>query len=364
MYKKAWIYFMSGTGNSYRVGVWVHELCQREGIQSKIVPINAAKPRKDIEPSSNNLVILAYPTHGFLPPWSAIKFLFKLPRKKRTHVFCTPTRGSFYLGPLLIPGAAGLASFLPALVLPFKGYNVRGTMSVDMPANMISIHSRLSDKNIARIKTKAQKKVHVHLTRVLSGKWNWFTPNNLYETAWCALLLRFWPLFPVLYLLIGRFFMGKMMFANSDCLGCGLCVSSCPNHAVVMKGRKRPRPYWRYNCEDCLRCMNYCPQQAIEVGHSWGVALYFMAMFALPVTLFDIAARHLPFLDSIRNYSTVEILNAAYYYPVIIIAYFLFYQLIRWKPINLIFTWTTFTHIFRRFHDPETKVSDLQGREP
>jgi hypothetical protein len=88
-----------------------------------------------------------------------------------------------------------------------------------------------------------------------------------------------------------------------------------------------------------------------------------MVMFPLSVSLFYIAARHLPFLDSIRSYSTVVILDAAYYYPVIIAAYFLFYHLIRWKPVNLLFTWTTFTHIFRRFHDPETKVSDLSGRQ-
>ena len=201
---------------------------------------------------------------------------------------------------------------------------------------------------------------------MLSGKWDWFTPNNLYEAVWSALVLRFWPLFPILYLLIGRFFMGKMMFANPDCISCGLCVRSCPNNALIMKGRKKQRPYWRYNCEDCLRCMNYCPQKAIEVGHSWGVALYFIAMLLLPITLFDIAAGHLPFLDSIRNYSTVEILYAAYYYPLIIVAYFIFFQLIRWKPLNLFFTWTTFTHIFRRFHDPETKISDLSrvDREP
>jgi hypothetical protein len=28
----------------------------------------------------------------------------------------------------------------------------------------------------------------------------------------------------------------------------------------------------------------------------------------------------------------------------------------------LFFTWTTFTHIFRRFHDPETKISDLSQK--
>ena len=151
-------------------------------------------------------------------------------------------QGEFLLRPIIIPGAAGLASFLPAVILPLKGYSFRGMMSVDMPANMISIHSSLSDRNIDRIKVRAKKKVESYSVRVLTGKRILFTPNNLYEAVWCAFLLRFWPLFPVLYLLIGRFFMGKMMFANADCIGCGLCARSCPNEAVVMRGTKKTAP--------------------------------------------------------------------------------------------------------------------------
>ena len=355
---------MSGTGNSFRLGFWMHEICRGMGVDSEIIPIDKGDPGREIESSPGNLVIFTYPTHGFLPPWSAIKFLFRLPRRRGVHAYCTPTRGCFYLWKIPIPGAAGLASLVPALLLPLKGYSFRGVVSVDMPVNMISIHSRLSDQSINRIKDRAQKKVERYFRVVMAGKRAFFTLNNLYEAAWCSVILLFWPLFPVLYLLIGKFFMGKMMFANTSCIGCGLCASSCPNGAVIMKGDKKPRPYWLYNCESCLRCMNYCPQNAVEVGHSWGLVLYFLAGIPLSLTLFDLAARYLPALKSIRSYSTVEIFNAAYYYPVIIAAYFLFYQIIRWRPVNLVFTWTTFTHIFRRYHDTETSISDLSRKEP
>lgn len=66
--------------------------------------------------------------------------------------------------------------------------------------------------------------------------------------------------------------------------------------------------------------MNCCPRKAVEMGYSWDVALYFTTMFLLPVALFDIESEHFPFPDSIQSYSTVEMLNAAYCYPVIIIA--------------------------------------------
>lgn len=360
-YKKVKIYFLSGTGNSYRVAVWLQEACIERNIASEIIPINFAKPKEEIDASPENLVVFTYPTHGLLPPWSAIKFIFKMPFKRRTHFFCVPTRGCLRFGPVIIPGIAAVASILPTVILPFKGYNIRGSLSFDMPANMISLHSRLSDKNINRIKASAKRKADTYFPRLLSGKPIWFTLNNLWEYFWGVLLLIYFPFFLPTYLLIGRFFMGQMMFANNKCIGCGLCAKSCPNNAIIMKGQRNPRPYWKYNCEDCLRCMNYCQQKAIEVGHSWGVILYFIAVLGYPVGvyIFNSLASVFPPIAGIRNWYTIWIVGAIYLYPAYIFTYFIFFHLIRLKPVNTLFTFTTLTHFYRRYHEPETPVKDL-----
>jgi ferredoxin len=362
-YKKAKIYFLSGTGNSYRVAAWLHDACQSKNIASEIIPIDLANAKEEIEAFPDNLVVLAYPTHGLLPPWSAIKFIFKMPFKRGPHFFCTPTRRSFFVGSLLVPGIAGIASMLPSVILPFKGYNVRGSVSFDMPVNMTSVHPSLSDNQIRRIKARAKKKAHKYFERLLSGKSVWFTPNNLWEYFWGILLLVFFPLFPIVYLLIGRFFMGQIMFATNKCISCGLCAKSCPNGAIVMKGKENPRPYWRYNCEDCLRCVNYCKQNAVETGHSWAVILYYIGTFGFAVYLFRFVADFFPQIDSIRNWWTVQIVNCIYLYPAYITAYFIFFNLIRIKPINTLFSYTTFARLFRRYHDPETSLKDLIRRK-
>jgi ferredoxin len=364
-YKQAKIYFLSGTGNSYRVAVWLHEACIAKGIDTEIIPIDLANPKEEIEASPENLIVLAYPTHGLLPPWSAIKFLFKMPFKRKAHFFCMPTRGCLRFGKVIIPGIAGVASMLPTFVLPFKGYNIRGSLSFDMPANMISLHPRLTDKNIDRIKASAKRKANKYFPRLLSGKSIWFTLNNLWEYFWGVLLLIYAPLFLPTYLLIGRFFMGQIMFANNDCIGCGLCAKSCPNRAIIMKGKTNPRPYWKHNCEDCLRCMNYCQQNAIEAGHSWAVILYFIAVLGYPVGvfIFNSIASLFPQIDTMRNWYTIWMVGAIYIYPAYIFAYFLFHHLIRIKFINRIFTYTTLTHFYRRYHEPDTPLKDLQHRK-
>ena len=53
--------------------------------------------------------------------------------------------------------------------------------------------------------------------------------------------------------------------ANVSCNGCGLCMRNCPAHAITLRDGK---PIWAAQCFQCLRCINECPQQAIQYGKS------------------------------------------------------------------------------------------------
>lgn len=359
-YRRATVYFASGTGNSYRAAAWLYEACIAKNIESELIPVDAARPKEEIEASRRQLVALAFPTHGFLPPWSVIKFLLKMPLKRGARFFCVPTRGSFRIGKkVIIPGAAGLANFLPALLLLFKGFLARGALSLDMPVNITSIHPPLTEKGARIVIGQAKQLADEQYERVLSGGSLWLTWNNFYELCWAAPLMLFFPLFPLLYLMIGRFFMGHLHFANSNCRGCGACAKSCPNQAIKMTGKKKKRPYWRYNCEACLRCLNSCPQKAIEAGQSWAVLLWFIMSFPLSAFLYQLVRDYLPIVAGIENWWLRELVFCVYYYPAIILAYWLFSKLLRLKPFNLLFTYTTFTRLWKRYREPDTRRQHL-----
>jgi ferredoxin len=359
MISKAVIYFLTGTGNSLRIAAMLADECVKKKMPAALIPIDAASPETDIDSPENTLAAFVFPTHGFMPPWSGIKFLFKMPVKKGCRFLCVPTRGCFHIWKVPIPGVAGLASIIPHLILVFKKFSPAGSISFDMPSNMTSLHPKLTDAGIQRIISRAERKARKYFPAVLAGRGLWFTLNNLWEYLWGAALLILIPAFPVMYLIVGRFFMGKLMFADYRCTACGLCVRSCPNNAVVMKDAGRPRPFWKYSCEACLRCMNICPSSSVQAGHSWAVLLLLISSFPLSVYVFAFLAARFPGLERFDNVYTSEAINFVYFYPAILASYAAFFYLIRYRPVNILFSWTTFTRLYKRYLAPEVKAAEF-----
>ena len=154
------------------------------------------------------------------------------------------------------------------------------------------------------------------------------------------------------YLLIGRFFLSKLFFANEKCTGCGICADHCPTGSISMIGTVNPRPYWSLTCESCMRCMGYCPHNAIEAGHSWGAVLYYVTM-EVPAAVYGM---HL-LLSAWPGLSVVSLplqwlVFLAYYFLCLVAGYRVFWLLIRVPLANKIFTYTTLTHIYRRYRAP------------
>jgi ferredoxin len=259
-YKKLTLFFMSGTGNSYRSAKWIEAKATMLGLEAnlKLVP---AEQTATIPLGPETLVGFVMPTHGFTAPWPMTKFVLKLPLGRGTHAFVIVGRGGSKVGNTYIPGLEGTACYLMALLLIIKGFNVRGVMAVDMPANWVVAYPALAPEKAADIMNRAKNRTLAFFSTILEGR--------KYFGGWIGLILGF-LLVPIsiAYLLVGRFFLAKLFFANNDCNGCGLCAENCSYGGIKMKGGKKIRPYWTYSCESCMRCMAYCPEKAIEAGHS------------------------------------------------------------------------------------------------
>ncbi len=352
-YSQVIIYFTSGTGNSFRAASWCLEAAEQNGAKSRLLRIEGAKPEQELKPGRDTLVGLAMPTHAFIAPWHMLKFAARLPRGKGTSAFSLATRASIKLGSWITPGINGSGNFIIALILYLKGYRIRGILSLDMPSNWTSLHPALKPKNIEAIIKRAQPRATAFMEKILAGAPVWFTLNNLWELIWGILLL---PI-SLGFLFLGRMALGKLFFANNDCNSCGVCADNCPVSAIRMWGRKRPLPYWTWHCESCMRCMSYCPEKAIEASHSWLVMIYLLTIY-LPVWIMGYLG--LPLLDFGQWNSSV---GMTLFTVLIILLAFVFYPLLRVRVFNYFFTYTTFTHLYRRYHEPDTKLKELATKD-
>ncbi|MFC1825010.1 EFR1 family ferrodoxin [Thermodesulfobacteriota bacterium] len=358
-YRNVTIWYMSGTGNSYRCAKWAGEFVEKGGAAPRLLQVGERAPKKETDSPKDNLLGIFMPTHGFTAPWHMIKFICRLPRSESTAAFCVATRAGLKFGPVYTPGISGSGTFIIALILAFKGYRLRGLLSLDMPSNWLSFHPGLRPQNAEAIVNRAEPKLKRFMETISSGTRSIITLNNFYEIMWAVLLS--W--ISGLYLIIGRFFLAKLFFANKDCDGCGICKVNCPIGALRMWGKKKPRPFWTYHCESCMRCMAFCKRKAIEAGHSWAIMLYYITSIPIAVYLLSWITRSFPASSWLDNPVVQNLLYLIYFYPSVFISYYVFYLLIRIPVVNDFFTYTTLTHIYRRYHEPGTDANDLKSKK-
>jgi ferredoxin len=57
--------------------------------------------------------------------------------------------------------------------------------------------------------------------------------------------------------------MDRSFWVDEKCDGCGICRAVCPSGNIDLPAE---RPFWLHHCEQCLACIQWCPQEAIQFG--------------------------------------------------------------------------------------------------
>jgi ferredoxin len=267
-------YYFSGTGNSKHVCDWFSDEAENSGI--KVEKINLSVDRQSPEVKAGNSIGIISPTHGFNYPPLVLHFILRFPRtKNKTKVFLMNTRAGMKLSKLFLPGGSGIALWLSAIILLFKGYKIISLRSIDLPSNWISLHPGLRQKVITSMFTKYEKDTREYARKIVSGK------NVFRKSLWLFMPVDL-ALAPLAfgYYIIGRFVLAKTFMASYLCDNCNLCIKQCPIKAISLVDN---RPYWSFRCESCMHCMNICPRRAIESTHGY-LALVVILLYSLILT--------------------------------------------------------------------------------
>ncbi len=351
------IYFYSGTGNSFRVASLIAKELIASGNAADVIPLEASDPEDELLPFSDDKrgFGLLMPVHGFTLPWFVLKKIVRLPRGKGKKAFVSSTRAGTKWGRVFLPGISGSAMFIAALILRLKGYRVLWIKSFDMPSNWMSLHPGFSEKNARAIITRTEWRVSVFADRIAAGRAYIFSVNTCTEFLWGCLLL---PI-SLPYLFLGRFGLAKLFFANTDCNGCGRCARDCPLQAIEMRGIKNPRPYWKITCESCMRCMAYCPAKAVEASQPLLILYYYASTVPALYIASQIPSSLLTRFPG-GAMIVYQILSVLSYFLSLFVIYTALFYLIKLTPLKYLMTYTTLTHFYRRYHEPDTKVNDMK----
>jgi ferredoxin len=334
----------------------VDEALRRQGADVRIEPIVGSRPAVTPQTPTADFAGFFFPTHGFIAPWPVLRRACGLPAGGGTQAIVMPSRAGTKIGPFFFPGLEGTAGYLVALILALKGYSVRGVLAIDMPSNFMIGHPGFSEPSARAIIERARVKIGSFMNVILSGKRRF--------GGWIPLVLGL-VLLPVslAYSLFGRFLLAKMMFSNANCTGCGQCAEHCPFDAIRMQGRTRPRPFWTLDCESCLRCMAWCPSRAVESGHSLGVLLAAISIWPVPMLLAGVVASFVPLPGFAEGVLFQVVAWYVYALLALLLVYAGFALAIRVRWLNTLFTCTTLVHYYRRYHEPDTDLRDLDCAE-
>lgn len=350
MFEKICIFFMTGTGNSYKVAAWFSEVAKTFGLETKMQQITTEK--LSIDPCEKTICVFTLPTHGFTAPWLILKQILYTPRGKGTSAVVLASRAGIRIKGISLPGMEGTAGYLTACILFLKGYNVRGVIGIDMPSNWTAVHWGLSKENTEFIISAAQPKVNHFAKVVLSGQ--------VYFDGIVSLVLGL-LLAPIsfMYLIMAQLILSKLFFASDQCIGCNLCVNSCPKNAIIMKGIKRKRPYWTYSCDSCMACMNYCPYKAVEASPLLAIIFYYLA--AVPISTY-LLINILPASVAWFPINWDGIIQYVYILTSVFLVYLLLHTALGWRFFSMILSRLSHTHYFRRYHAPDVTLREINKR--
>ena len=249
------IYYFSGTGNS----LYVARQMQAMLPDVRLTPIVSLLER-DVIHSESRIIGFVFPNFCLTIPIPMYEFLLKLDLSQADYLFAVCTRG----------GSPSQAfAYINRLIKP-QGKQLQAAMLLTMPWNHPVGKENLPGKNtqirIGELEAILQEKLPAFCRAVAAGE-----PDLVEDTDADLELSSGIKLFDLLVSKPFNFKSHRYMYqrimkfgADETCSGCGTCETVCLSQKIVLQNG---RPVWQEEipCYACYACINYCPQQAVQV---------------------------------------------------------------------------------------------------
>lgn len=233
------IFYFSGTGNS----LWIARALARELGNTEVVSMAGGDSN---QPTIASQVIgLVFPVHMWGVPKRVLEFLDQLSAMSPAYIFAVANN------------AGQVSNTLVQLqrVMASKGLVLSSGWSVVMPSNYIPWggpgSAEKQNELFAAAGTKISEIVQeinrmVKIPVEKGPLWQRIVFTWLYKLSF--------PHVPE---------MDRKFWVDERCNKCEICVKVCHRNNIIMNNDKL---IWQNHCEQCLACIQWCPQEALQYG--------------------------------------------------------------------------------------------------
>lgn len=233
------IYFYTGTGNS----LWTARKLSAVMGNTELIPL----------PLSGNGLIrldsekigLIFPVHIWGIPTRVVAFLNRLETDSTKYYFAVAVNA----------GQVAATLIQLKMLLKKKNINLAAGYSICMPSNYIPWGGAISHEKQQRIFEGALTKIQRIASSIRAKEERTPEKGPAWQNIFFSTIYRLsFPKVPE---------MDKAFWADEKCTNCKICEKICPAQNISITNGK---PVWQHHCEQCLACLQWCPEVAIQYG--------------------------------------------------------------------------------------------------
>jgi len=195
------------------------------------------------------IIGIIYPVYAWAPPKMVMEFMRKVKfnNYNNNYIFSVATCG----------GNTGNSMELIKRELNNKGVTLNSGFSIIMPNNYI-ILGDVDSKEVEKRKLENTKNKIKDINQVIKERQKQISKiNKGFAPGILTNVIN--PIFNKHAKNISKF------YSTEDCVSCGKCEKICNSKTITIVDGK---PKWSGECSQCLACISYCPNKAIQYGKS------------------------------------------------------------------------------------------------
>ena len=236
---KTELFYYTGTGNS----LWTAKSLAKELGDAEVIPIFRHSENPVV--SKAEAVGIIVPVHIWGPPHRVLAFADAL----------EPDPSRYHFAVALNAGQVAATLLQLKKRMDSRGLLISSGFELAMPSNYIPWGGPGPEAKRVRLGRAAQEKIGRIAAAVSAREKRPVEKGPLWQnilfTGFNRLAFSRVPA------------MDKGFWIDEKCNGCGVCRSVCPCGNIDLLSGK---PAWLHHCEQCLACIQWCPQEAIQFG--------------------------------------------------------------------------------------------------